>query len=257
MKGLDMSSMDIGITTYESAEEQALHDRMLQLLKQAPMPEDQFLSNIGLFINSKNLSRILCMDHLYRLSVDIPGIVMEFGTRWGQNCSLFTALRGIYEPFNRHKKIVGFDTFDGFPSVASQDGNSKMIHPGNLTVTEGYKEYLEEILRCQEEANPLEHITKFELRKGDATIEVERYLSENPHTIISLAYFDFDLYEPTKQCLESIKSRLVKGSVIGFDELNDSDSPGETLALMEVLGLPNIKLRRYRYASRVSYFILE
>ena len=54
-----------------------------------------------------------------------------------------------------------------------------------------------------------------------------------------------------------IKPRLVKGSVVAFDELNDPDSPGETLALMDTIGLNNIKLQKYPYASRVSYFILD
>ena len=57
--------------------------------------------------------------------------------------------------------------------------------------------------------------------------------------------------------LELIRPRLVKGSVLGFDELNDPDSPGETLALMETFGLNNIKLRRHRHTSRVSYFVVE
>ena len=72
-----------------------------------------------------------------------------------------------------------------------------------------------------------------------------------------MAYFDFDLYKPTKECLLQIKERLVKGSILGFDELNDPDSPGETLALMETFGLNNISLKRFKYASRVSYFIVE
>jgi hypothetical protein len=252
-----MSAAETGVKTYDSAEERAVRERMMQLFKDAPIPEDQLLSNLGIFLNSKTLSRILAMEHLYRLAMDIPGIIMEFGVRWGQNCALFAALRGIYEPFNRHKKIVGFDTFEGFPSVAPQDGASEMIYKGNLAVTSGYKEYLEEILRCQEQDNPLGHITKFELRKGDAPVELDRYLAENPQTIVGLAYFDFDLYEPTKQCLSLIRPRLVKGSVLGFDELNDSDSPGETLALMEVFGLSNTQLKRFRYASRVSYFVVE
>ena len=54
-----------------------------------------------------------------------------------------------------------------------------------------------------------------------------------------------------------IADRLTKGSVLGFDELNDPDSPGETTALMQAFGLRNIKLRRYRYASRVSYFVVD
>jgi len=252
-----MNAAETGVKTYDSAEERAVRRRMMQFFKDVPIPEDQLLSNLGIFLNSKTLSRILAMDHLYRLAMDIPGIIMEFGVRWGQNCALFAALRGIYEPFNRHKKIVGFDTFEGFPSVAPQDGISDMIYRGNLAVTPGYKEYLEEILRCQEQDNPLGHITKFELRKGDATVEVDRYIAENPQTIVALAYFDFDLYEPTKECLSLIRPRLVKGSVLGFDELNDPDSPGETLALMEVFGLSKTPLKKFRYASRISYFVVE
>mgnify|MGYP003625239661 FL=1 len=42
-----------------------------------------------------------------------------------------------------------------------------------------------------------------------------------------------------------------------FDELNDPDSPGETLALMEVFGLENVTLKRFPYVSRISYFIVE
>jgi len=252
-----MPKIETGIKTYDSADEREVRQNMLNLLKETPIPEDQLLSNLGLFLNSKNLSRILFMDHLYQLAVDVPGVVMEFGVRWGQNSALFAALRGIYEPFNRHRKIIGFDTFEGFPSIAPQDGTSDMIYTGNLAVGTEYKEYLDEILRCQELDNPQGHITKFELRKGDACQEIVKYLAENPQTIVALAYFDFDLYDPTKKCLEMIGPRLVKGSVIGFDELNDPDSPGETLALMDTLGLRNVRLKRYRYASRVSYFVVE
>ena len=65
-----------------------------------------------------------------------------------------------------------------------------------------------------------------------------------------------DLYEPTKKCLEMIKPYLIKGSVLGFDELNDHDSPGETIALKEVFNLNEIELQRFRYVSRTSYFVL-
>ena len=89
------------------------------------------------------------------------------------------------------------------------------------------------------------------------TKTIHEYLDDNPETIVALAYFDFDVYEPTKICLEAIKPRLVKGSILGFDELNDPDSPGETQALIEVFGLNNIRLKRYPYTSRTSYFVVE
>lgn len=245
------------IKTYESADECATRSEFLRHFRSCPIPDNQVLSNLGLFLNSKTLSRILFMDHLYRQIVDVQGCVLEFGTRWGQNLALFAALRGIYEPFNRHRNIVGFDTFEGFPSINAKDGRSEMMRPGELTTTENYAAYLEKLMELLERDNPLGHIRKFSIRKGDATVELGRFFSESPETIIALAYFDFDLFEPTLKCLNAIRPRLVKGSVVGFDELNDPDSPGETLALMEAFGLNNVRLKRFPHASRVSYFVVE
>jgi len=246
-----------GGMNYGSQEENSARDKLVELFKQSPIPDDNMLANLGLFFNAKNLSRILFMDFLYRQAVDVQGVVMDFGTRWGQNMALFTSFRGMYEPFNRHKKIIGFDTFKGFPKTSEIDGKSEMIHNGNVSVSDNYLEFLDELLACHEKDNPLSHIKKYDFVVGDACKGIHEYLKNYPETIVALAYFDFDLYEPTKVCLEAIKDRLVKGSVIGFDELNDHDSPGETAALMEVFGLNNIKLKRYRYASRVSYFVVE
>lgn len=246
-----------GIVTYASQSERSQRDGLLECLQKAPIPPEQLLSNLGLFLESKNLARILLMDHLFRQIIDVHGVIMEFGTRWGQNAALFAALRGIHDPFNRHRPIIAFDTFAGFPQVADEDGDHEMMYEGALATTQGYDAYLDRVLTIHESLNPLAHIKKFELRKGDAVVEAPAYLREHPETIIALAYFDFDLYEPTKKVLEIIRSRLVKGSVVAFDELNDPDSPGETLAVMEVLGLPNIRLKKFPQASRVSYFVVE
>lgn len=245
------------IKTYSSSTEMKIRQEIIKLFKNCPIPDEQLLSNLGLFLNSKNLSRILFMDHIFKQIIDVPGVIIEFGTRWGQNTALFSALRGIYDPFNRHRKIVGFDTFTGFPEITPEDGKSEMMLKGNLSLTKDYYNYLTQIMEYHEQESPLAHLRKFDLIKGDANIEVEKYFKQHPETIIALAFFDFDTYKPTKKCLQAIKPHLVKGSVIGFDELNDPDSPGETLALEQVFGLNNIKLKRYKYTSRTSYFIVE
>lgn len=252
-----MKQTTYGGMNYASGHENAVRSKFVEIFKESPLPDDAIIPNLGLFLNSKVLSRILFMDFLYRQAIDVQGVIMDFGTRWGQNMSLFTAMRAIYEPYNRHKKVIGFDTFKGFPCVSERDGNSEMIEVGNIGVTDNYLEYLTQVLDCQEGDNPLSHIKKYDFVVGDAVQGIHDYLKEYPETIVAMAYFDFDLYEPTKECLEAIKPRLVKGSALGFDELNDHDSPGETAALMEVFGLNNISLKRYRYASRVSYFIVE
>ena len=245
------------IKAYNSGHETKIRQEIVELFKNCPIPDDQILSNLGLFLNSKNLSRILFMDHVFKQIVNVPGAVFEFGTRWGQNTALFSALRGIYDPFNRHRKIVGFDTFTGFPQISVEDGNSEMMLKGNLTLSKDYFEYLTKIMEYHEQENPLSHIKKYELIKGDANLEIVKYFKKNPETIVALAFFDFDIYKPTKTCLQTIKPHLVKGSILGFDELNDPDSPGETLALNEIFGLNNIRLKIHKFTSRTSYFVVE
>jgi hypothetical protein len=42
-----------------------------------------------------------------------------------------------------------------------------------------------------------------------------------------------------------------------FDELCDEFFPGETIALMETLGLNNVRIQRYPMTARVSYIEIE
>lgn len=72
-----------------------------------------------------------------------------------------------------------------------------------------------------------------------------------------MAIFDFDIYQPTKIVLENIVSRFTKGSLLVFDELSCPFFPGETIALMETLGLNNIKLRRDPNQAWCSYAVWE
>lgn len=243
---------------YSTSQEERARCSFTKHFRECPIPDRDILQNLGLFLSSKNLSRILFMDFIYQKIVALQGVVMEFGCRWGQNVSLFSALRGIYEPFNRMRKIIAFDTFTGFPSIDENNDNPHdFMKEQGLACTENYTAYLDAVLKYQEDDNPMAHIKRYDIRAGDGVVKLQEYLKEFPETIISLAYFDFDIYEPTKKCLEMILPYLGKGSLLGFDELNDHDSPGETLALKEVLGLSNIKIQRFPYTSRVSYVIME
>lgn len=252
-----VNAEQLHIQSYASSKEQLAREQMLDLLLHNPIAPDQLLANLGLFLESKNLARLLFMDFLYRQMIAVQGVIMEFGVRWGQNLALFSALRGIYEPFNRHRKIVGFDTFAGFPSIHEKDGQSSMMVNGQLAVSPHYEEVLQQLLTVHESLNPLAHIKKYELCVGDVVKELPRYLARCPETIVAMAYFDLDLYEPTVKCLELLRPRMTKGTILGFDELNDPDSPGETLALMEVFGLNHLKIQRFPFASRVSYVVFE
>lgn len=225
----------------------------LELLKQSPIPDNEFLFNLGLYLNRQTLSRILFMHDLYKMILETHGVVMEFGVRWGQNLALFESFRGIYEPYNYNRKIIGFDTFSGFPEVDEKDGNKVDI--GDYSVTEGYECYLDRVLQYHESESPISHKKKFELVKGDAVETIDEYLKLHPETIVALAYFDFDIYLPTKKCLESIKPHLTKGSILAFDELNCPEFPGETLAFQEVFGIKNYSIKRSPLNPLCSYIV--
>lgn len=248
---------EIKIKTHYSESEISNRGKFLKLFKTCPIPDNELLLNLGLFIKRQELTRILFMNDLYKKIINVHGIIVEFGVRYGQNLVLFESFRGIYEPFNYNRKIIGFDTFEGFTSIHEKDGKSDIVSTGAYSTTKNYEEYLRKILDYHELESPISHIKKYSLIKGNAIVEIEKYLNENPETIIALAYFDFDLYEPTKKCLEVIKTHITKGSVIGFDELNIHDFPGETLALKEIFGLDKYRINRSPYSSNESYIVIE
>jgi hypothetical protein len=242
---------------FASDHESVTRAQLLELFKNIPLPDNQKLENLGLYLNSKHLSRILFLKEFYKFSIDAPGQIFDFGTRWGQNMAVFIALRDMFEPYNRSRVIVGFDTFQGFPSIHKKDGPSELNQVGNLETAANYEEYLFSLLTTLERDTALSHLTRFALIKGDVCETLPSYLKNNPHTIVSHAFFDLDLYEPTFQSLKLIWPRAPKGAIFAFDELNDPDSPGETLALMEAVGISNINLKRLPHVSRISYFIKE
>jgi hypothetical protein len=240
-----------------SDDEKSVLKRYVGCLRAAPLPDDELLPNLGLFLTSKNLSRILFFYEIYKKIVHSHGIIVEFGVRWGQTLSLMSAMRAIFEPFNRHRKIVGFDTFEGFKGLCEKDGKLCKCQNGSFSVSAGYQDYLDAILLMQERLNPMPHLKRYELVKGDAVKTVPRYLKCHPETIISLGIFDFDIYAPTKAALEAVRPHLCRGSVLVFDELCDDIFPGETMALRETLGLNNLRIQRYPTTSRISFVEIE
>ena len=231
-------------------------EKLYEHFRNRPMPDDQLLVNLGLYMRSSALTKILYINELFQLILDIPGVIMEFGTWLGQNIILFENLRAIYEPFNYDRRIIGFDTFEGYANLSSKDKQSETIKTGGYSVSPNYEEYLRELIDYHEQENVLYYERKHTLVKGDVTTTIGKFLEENPETLIALAYFDLALYEPTKKCLEAIRPHLIKGSVIVFDELNSPDYPGETVALKEVWGADVYKIRKSKFMPGRSYMIV-
>jgi hypothetical protein len=235
------------------SDQQKLDARRLQDLTVdlASREDIDWQHNSHLTMHRRGLSRILYYDNIYRNLVGVPGVILEFGVQWGATLSLLTNLRGLHEPFNFTRKIIGFDTFEGFPSLDVLDGAAPAV--GDYAVPEGHAARLGEILRLHEASAPIAHIHKHELVIGDVVKTLPQWLEENPHVVIGMAIFDVDLYEPTKEALELVIPRLTKGSILVFDELNHEEFPGETLALKDVLGLDKLRLHQLPHQPRCAW----
>jgi hypothetical protein len=216
------------------------------------------LQNFQKYIRRQDLSRFLAKHELFKLQLDVPGSIIECGCFQGGGTLTFAQLSAIYEPYNHTRKVISFDTFAGFPNISEKDINTKRIYnPGDLSVFEGIEDEIKQSIELFDKNRPLSHIPKVELIKGDATKTIPEYIENNQHLIVSMIYFDFDIYEPTIVGLKHLVERMPKGAVLAFDELNAKVFPGETIAVLEVLEIKNIRLRKTIFDPYISYAILE
>jgi hypothetical protein len=161
-------------------------------------------------------------------------------------------LSTILEPENLTRRIYGFDTFAGFPSVADTDrAGSGKGEVGGLDAP-SYDE-LQSLISQYDRDRFLGHIPKVELVKGDISMTAPAFIESHPHLVVSLLFIDCDLFEPTKAMLEAFVPRMPRGAIIAFDELDNPIWPGETLAVIESLGLNNLRLRRLEWDPYVSF----
>jgi len=213
------------------------------------------LKNFSLYVPRQDLTRFLVRYEIFKKILNVTGSIIECGILHGQGLMTFAHLSSIFEPLNHQRRIIGFDTFEGFPADGTDKDNSEWAKKGYLKLNS--HDIIKEAIRCYDLNRQLSNIEKIQTVKGDICETVPKYLQENPHLIISLLFIDCDLYEPTKVALETFFPRMPKGSIIAFDDINDSTWKGETSALLETIGIDKLKLQRFNFDTRISYAILE
>ena len=218
----------------------------------------ELVDHFPLFIKREQLSDYIAKIELIKKIIGIKGSVIECGVFKGSSLLLMAKLFSIYEPYGIHRKIVGFDTFTGFPSSSDIDKKNqkdkkkyRKNYLGNVNLKN-----IENSIKLFNKNRPNGHITKIDLVKGDATKTIPKFMDENSHTLISLLYLDFDLYEPTKIALKYFLPRMSKGSIIAFDQLNQRRWKGETVALIKTLNLNKYKLKQFSFEPNISYIEL-
>jgi hypothetical protein len=216
------------------------------------------LANFPKYITRQSLTNFLARYEIYKKIKNINGSIVECGVAFGGGLLSFAQFSAILEPVNYTRKIIGFDTFSGFPALSKADHSR---NPNSQMKKGGYNiNSFNDLKKCIElfDSNRfIGHIPKIELVKGDVRKTIPKYIKNNPHLIVSLLYLDFDLYEPTRIALRNFIPRMPKGAIIAFDEINVDQWPGETLAVLDEVGIKNLRIERFEFAPLMSYAVLE
>jgi hypothetical protein len=214
------------------------------------------LESFPRFSTKRSLARFMAKERLFERILGVNGIVVECGVFNGAGLFTWAQLSNIFEPVNYNRKIVGFDTFAGFPSVNESKDNAGVLVSREGDLKGSAIKEIELSVEKYNQERALSHIANIELVQGDFNVTAEAYLGRHPQTIVSLLYLDFDLYEPTKKALELFLPLMPKGAIVAFDELNCESFPGETQALRDVVGIDRYAIRRFPFDPWISYIEL-
>lgn len=237
--------------------DKALYGHYAKYFEKSRLPTELKLWSFSKYVRRQDISRFLAKNELFKLQLDIPGVIIECGCHTGGGLMTFSQLSSIYEPYNHQRKVLGFDTFSGFPAIHEKDKSiASEWSEGDFFVDDDIITELKQAISLHDENRALSHIAKTELIVGDATKTIPAFIEDNPHIVVSLLYLDFDLYEPTKIALENIIERMPKGAVLAFDQLNTKEFPGETVALIETVGLKNLAFRKTPFDPYITYALI-
>ena len=186
----------------------------------------------------------LILQKLKKLS-NTEGHYVECGTFRG-NTLIPTALYSLNAGFFKNKKIIGIDTFEGFPIEEHNEKdlpsyfdvlyNSKLItkdHYDKAKVrTNNFKDlsHLESeyFLNVEEVFNNSSKFNNVSLLKGTF-----KEITPNFNDKIAILHLDGDLYESYLTCLNNLYDNVIKNDVIIFDEYYSHKYPGARVAVNE------------------------
>jgi hypothetical protein len=215
------------------------------------------LKNFSKYVPRQTLAVFLAKNEIFKRVVAVHGHIVECGVFLGGGLMTWAELSAIYEPVNHVRRIVGFDTFEGFTPFHPDDGTAGLTYAREGGLSTGAEGDVRESIRLFDLNRPVGHIARVDVVPGDATSTIPRYLETNPHLVVAMLYLDFDLYEPTKVAIETLLPRMPRGAVIAFDELNQKNWPGETKAVLESVGIRNLRIERFPFTPQISYAVLD
>src|SRR4051812_34432369 len=101
--------------------EQEVGRRIEEIFNRNPDPVEIKLENFPKYVRRQHLKRFLALYEVFKRAQPVKGSIVECGVFRGFGLMAWAKLSAMLEPENLTRRIYGFDTFQGFPSVSSED----------------------------------------------------------------------------------------------------------------------------------------
>lgn len=225
---------------------------------------EDVVRNWQAYVMRRDLIRFIAHYELFKRVIDLPGCIVELGVYRGSSFFTWSSLIETFAPFDRHRHVYGFDSFEGLQKFVAKDGADAS---GEVERNDLVKRYvgafevkaseLEKLVEMHNADAMIPGMRRSRLVVGDIMETLPRFVEENPGLRISLIHFDVDLYHPTKLGLELLYPLVVPGGVIAFDEYGFLDWPGESKALDEFIAtLPERpRIQKMPFAQAPAFII--
>lgn len=213
-----------------------------------PKDVDNWDLENGFYLTCKNnrMSEYISHLELYKMILNRPGEVAEFGVFKGSSLIQFLSFREYYENFET-REIIGFDVFGDFPSNVDLNSDKAFINEFTSEGGNGIsKSDLDMYLKNKNFKN-------YQLIKGDIIDSLPRFLEDNPEKRFAMVHIDVDVYEATKCILENIWEKVVKGGLVLFDDYGIVD--GGTKAIDEFFSGKDIVFQQLKYKYKPAFVI--
>ncbi len=208
-----------------------------QLFESTDLSVFEMFRNFPVFTPRFNIARFLAHYEFFKKIINVPGVIVDLGVFRGASTFTWAKLCEIFCPTDIWKLVYGFDTFEGFPEVAKEDGPVNRRHDRRKGGYFGGKSVERDLRLAQEAMNHdrhLRHIDRIRLVKGDVRKTVPKFVKEKGNGLkIALLNLDLDIYQPTRVALEHFVPRMVRGGIIVLDEYASTVFGGESKAVDE------------------------
>ena len=246
------------VISYSNESSIAARRELFEIMKTYPATDDERERSLGLFIRGSLLARILAIGDIYQKIVHKPGIIIDLGTWRGQTAVLCENFRAIHEPLHLNRRIVCFDTFEGYKGFSDKDKATALHKEGTYELGgENYSQLLARLLELHERSNAMGHNSgKHKVIAGDCRETLPKFFSDNPNEFVALAFFDVNSYEPTVEAFNAIYDRLIPGGIMAFWQLTRDVIPAEAMVYVEhILNARSHELFRSPYYPGLCYVV--